>query len=550
MDNEAKKPKDEPKKPKKGVDLERMWVLSRWKWLAVLAFTVPFAGATSVVLSLPELYRSTATMLVERQQVPEALVRSTVGSELETPLEITKQKILSRPRLEELIARYNLYADLREHMPADAVLKRLRSDIRLEPTATDRGRSGAIAFAISYTGHSPQTVALVTNTLAGFYMDENQKAREGQASGTSEFLKAQLTAATKRLEEQERRVSEFRKRHLGELPQQAQANLASLEALTTQLRVNSDNQVRATERRETLASQLAGVEFPTPAVGGAPAVIATGPDPAAAHLAELKQQLAAARARYTDAHPTIARLKNEVSEAERELAEAKPEPAGRPAPATPAVKASPATPPSPYVLRLREVLHSTEAELKILKSEEQRLRAGIASYQARVENGPQREREFQDISRDYEATKELQHSLMKRYEEAQLAESMEQGQKGEQFRILEPAAPSASAAVPNRPKLLLMALALSIGTAVGAVVLAETLDTSFRSPDELGVVTGMAVLARIPRIATEADKRRRRLRFRLAATGAVLAVCLVIGASHFIGHDNEGLVRMLDRERG
>ena len=92
-------------------------------------------------------------------------------------------------------------------------------------------------------------MALVTNTLASFYIEENLKARERQASGTTEFLKAQIAETKKRLDEQERRVSEFKRRYLGELPQQMQANLATLEVLNTQLRLNSDNQVRAAERR-------------------------------------------------------------------------------------------------------------------------------------------------------------------------------------------------------------------------------------------------------------------------------------------------------------
>lgn len=540
---------DDTRTPNKGA----VWVLNRWRWLALLVFIAPFAAGTSVILSLPNLYRSTATMLVERQQVPEALVPPTVTNELETRLQMIRQKILNRQRLDELISRFGLYSDLRQRVPAEAIVKRLRDDIRVDFKTTDRGRSAAIVFAISYRGHKPETVALVTNTLAGFYMEENQKAREGQASGTSEFLKAQITTATKRLEEQERRVSEFRKRHLGELPQQMQANLTSLDALTTQLRLNSDNQVRTTERREIIASQLAEAESAAEAAAeaaSAPAATATGPNPAAVHLAELRQQLAAARARYTEAHPRIARLTAEISEAERELADAKPEPDGRPAASAPAAKAIPAKASSAYVLRLREALHSTAAELRILKSEEHRLRTSIAAYQARLENAPQTEKEFQDISRDYEATKELQRSLVKRYEDARLAENMERVQKGEQFRILDPAIASAATAVPNRSLLLLGVLALSLVAAGGAVLLAEKLDTSFRSAEELRVVTGITVLARIPRIVTQADTRGRRWRFRLAATGAVLGLCLIVGASHFIAYGNEQLVRMLDRERG
>ena len=167
-----------------------------------------------------------------------------------------------------------------------------------------------------------------------------------------------------------------------------------------------------------------------------------------------------------------------------------------------------------------------------------------------MENTPRREQEFLEVSRDYEATKEAHQSLMKRYEDAQIAESMEQRQKGEQFRVLDPALPSGATAAPNRPRLLLMTLALSVGFAIGVVVLAEMIDTSFHSAADLRAFTTVPVLVSIPRIITEADLGRRRLRVRLAAVGALLGLTLVVGASYFIARGNEPLVRMLDRDRG
>jgi polysaccharide chain length determinant protein (PEP-CTERM system associated) len=527
----------------KGAGLERLQTIwGRRKWLALLVFAVPFVAATSIIFSLPLLYRSTATVLVDRQQVPEAFVRPTVTSELETRLQTISQEILSRSRLQSLVERFNLYPALRQRLSSEEIVERLRRDIQLELKATDSRRSAAtIAFAISYKGLDAQTVAVVTNTLASFYIEENLKARERQATGTAEFLKTQISETEKRLTEQERRVSEFRKRYLGELPQQMQANLASLEALNTQLRLNNDNEVRAAERREALATQLVEAESLAQVPPPTPSAPAPGAEPPALHLVRLKQELTAAQTRYTDAHPTVTRLKDEIAAVERDSVSApKPEPKPETEPAAPV-----APPPNPYVLRLRDALHAAEAEVKLLKADSQRLRAAIGAYQARVENTPRREQEFQDISRDYDTTKEQHQSLVKRYGEAQLAESMEQRQKGEQFRLLDPAVPSAQPAAPNRPRLLSMVLVLSLGLAAGAVVLAEILDTSFHSAAELSALTAIPVLVRIAPIATEAEMSRRRLRLRLATAGALLTLLLIAGAAYFIAHNNEQLVRML-----
>src|ERR1043166_395858 len=126
----------------------------------------------------------------------------------------------------------------------------MREDIKLELKGVDvKGeRRATVAFTISYRGSDPRTVALVTNTLASFYIEENLKVRERQATGTAEFLRVQLDETKKRLDVQERQVSEFKRRHLGELPQQMEPNLATIERLHSQLRLNADNQTRAMER--------------------------------------------------------------------------------------------------------------------------------------------------------------------------------------------------------------------------------------------------------------------------------------------------------------
>jgi uncharacterized protein involved in exopolysaccharide biosynthesis len=247
----------------------------------------------------------------------------------------------------------------------------------------------------------------------------------------------------------------------------------------------------------------------------------------------LRQELASARARFTDQHPTVGRLKIELATTEREAADS-------PGDAKAAAGLS-----SPYVLRLRETLSATDSEIKALKAEEQRLRPASAAYQARVENTPKREQEFQELSRDYESTKQLYDSLGKRHEEAQLAESMEQRQKGERFRILDSAVASRTPATPNRLRLIVMSFVLSLCLGAGALVLAEMLDTSFHSVNELREFSSVPVLVSIPRIVTEADRQRQRQRFRLVAAGMMVGVVLIAGASYFIGHGNEQLVQML-----
>jgi polysaccharide chain length determinant protein (PEP-CTERM system associated) len=534
-------PEVTPGKPE-GFELAKS-VWARRKWLAILVFLVPSTVAISVAMSLPDLYQATATVLVDRQQVPESVVRSTVTSTLETRLQTINQEILSRSRLEALISRFSLYPDTRNKMAADDVIGRMRQDIKLELKGIEMKGQGTgtpeatVAFAISYRGSDPNTVAMVTNTLASFYVEENLKVRERQASGTSEFLKVQLDEAKKRLDEQERQVSEFKRKYVGELPQQMDTNMTTLDRLDAQLRTNLDNQMRVNERRHLLASQLAeaesvGVTGPT----GTP----LEPESSEARLARLKRELPALLSRFSEKYPDVIQTRSEIAALEKQVAQRKADQPGdaKPAPA----------PASPYVMRLRESRSEAEAEANVLKNEEKRLRGALGLYQSRVDNVPRREQEFKGVFRDYESTRELYQSLLKRYEDAHLAESMEQRQKGEQFRILDPAVPPREA-LARRFRFIGFSLVVSLALAAGAVLLAEQLDTSFHSMDDLRRFSVVPVLASIPPIVSEADTAREKRRFRLSAAAAALALLLLVVSSYLVATGNEQLVWVLVQGR-
>jgi polysaccharide chain length determinant protein (PEP-CTERM system associated) len=509
-------------------------VWRRRRWLAVPVFVVPLAAVVGLAAFLPNVYRSAAVVLVERQQVPEAFVRSTVTSGLETRLQTISQEILSRARLEELIGRLDLYPDLRAAGASpDALVGRMRRDVQVELRGVDavvRG-GGIVAFTVSYVGREPATVAAVANTLASYYLEENTLARERQASSTAEFLRRQLDGVKGRLTRQEERLSGFKKQHVGETPESLESNIAVLERLTAQLRLNSDNQSRAGERRESLRRQLAGSE------PGAPAAVAAAVDPRVTHLARLRDELAQLRTRFSDRYPDVIRLQAEIAGAERRLARS---PAAEDEPA-----AGPAPPPSPAVLALRHELEEAEIEARRLKAEEQRLRDDFARYQLRVENTPLREREYQELSRDYDSTAELYRTLLKRYEEAQLAETLEQRQKGEQFRILEPAVPASLPAAPDRWRLLLIGALMAGGLAVGAALAAERLDPAVHTVEELRTLAPAPVLARIPPIVTRRDAWLARARRAAVVAVTVLAAAGVLGAAYLTARGDAPVVSPL-----
>ena len=208
------------------------------------------AAAVSFALFLPDLYRATAIVLVDRP-VAEAFVRPAVAGELESRLHVIKQEILSRERLTGLIDRFNLYPELRKDGAIESALDRTRDDIEVEQTGPEQisGRTKTVAFRLHYAGRDRATVADVTNAIAAFYVQQNDHIRAQEAAQTTQFLKAQLDEAKKELDRQEQSVSSYNTRHVGQLPQQFELNLASLDRLNTQLRLNGERQLRAIEER-------------------------------------------------------------------------------------------------------------------------------------------------------------------------------------------------------------------------------------------------------------------------------------------------------------
>lgn len=496
----------------------------RRKWLILLTFGTLLCATIGLVRTLPNIYEATGTVLIEQPQVPERFVTSTVGAGLETRLHTITQEVLSRSRLHEMIMRFNLYPELQREAAPESLADRMRADVRIDTTEVRRpaGDQATVAFAISYRGRNPELVAQVTNELAKLFVERNARIREQLTTGTLDLLQAQVDDVKRKLDEREREMAAFKSRHAGELAEQQAANLAALERLNAQLRLNIDRQLRVMEHRDELTGEFSGDPVLAPSAA---------PDEVSAQIAKLRAELADLRTRFTDEHPDVLRVKSQLAALEGQRAESE----------------SPAAKPASDVRsrRLRVALSRTDAELNALRSEEQALRRTIAIHQQRIENAPQREQELQRIARDYDTMTELHKSLLQRYQDAQLAERVEQRRQGEQFRILDPVLPPQQPLAPNRLMLLFMGLMLAGGAAAGVGILTESRDTSFHTVDDLRAFTTVPVLVTVPPIATPSDTRRHRARLWLSAAAAAGCIAAIAGVAAHLGQDNEMLVRLL-----
>lgn len=524
-------------------------IARRRRVLAVLPFLFVLTAAASLAIFLPSLWTSKALVLVNRQQIPERYVAPTVQADIEARLLTLTQDILTAERLTKIAQEHGLYDSRSGTRSPDEIVERMRGDIRLQivedkDSRTPRERSAL--FSIAYTAPDPAVAARVTNTLASLYIAENGRLREEQAAGTSAFLEAQLAELRARLQAQERRITEYKEKHLGELPEQKEVNLRTLERLQAALQLAHDNNRRANERRQLLTNSLGELDMNSGVTAAGPSV--TPADAAAARLNLLRQELAVMQTRFHDRYPDVVHMKEQIRILEAKLEAEKRQQAtaaGTAAGARKPGRELRVVPASPYIQSLMSQLDQAQVEAKASGEEMAAINRQIAIYQKRLENTPKREQELALITRDYETTRELHASLLAKRGEAAMAADLEQRQKGETFRVIEAAGMPDRPTGPNRFRLLLVGLALALGASGVAVVLAEQVDTSFRRVDEVRATAPIPVLSAIPRITTEQDRTRQHRQRRWATAAVAVGLCLVAGTSFLVAHNNQSLVSML-----
>ncbi|MBC2733210.1 MAG: protein GumC [Desulfobacteraceae bacterium] len=481
--------------------------LIRRRWIVIIPFILALAVGSYLAVTLPKIYEAETLILVEPQRVPTNYVQSVVSNEeVEARINTLSQQILSRTNLEKIINQFNLYADPQfEGMFTEDKVNALRKNITVQTTTSRRETN---AFSITYRGKDPQKVMDVTNTLATYFIDENLKVREAQAIGTSDFLEAELVSMRRRLEEQERALEAYRTSNMGELPEQLETNLRILDRLQEQLTERQEGLRDARSRLAMLRNQAStGLLTDQTAAGDTSPREPDPLDPAA-----LQAELARLQSRYTDKHPDIIKIKQQLKDLE--------------ANGTTSAAEAPTTRREPVqITDVRREIENTTADIGRIQSE-------IMTYERRVESTPKREQELMALQRDYENLQESYSSLLNRKLEADISVNMERKQKGEQFRVLDQARLPKRPVEPNMQMLFLITIAAGLGMGGGIIFLLEYMNAGFRSPKEVELTLGLPMIALLPFI--EDSKTRMVKMLNWVATGVAVAaagIMLVVFAS-------------------
>ena len=498
-----------PMDPKYIIDL----VIKR-RWIVMIPFALAMVAGIYLSITLPKIFEASTLILIQPQRVPQNYVQSIVESDPSERISTLSQQVLSRTNLENIITEFKLFTDPdSSSMYMEDKVNNLRKRISVN-VSSDR-RRGTDSFSLTFQGKSPQTVMKVTNALASYFIDENLRVREAQAVGTSDFLDAELQSMKHRLEEVEAQLKRYRESYMGELPEQLDSNLRILDRLQEHLGESQQNLSEAKIRLVTLQNEAATSRDQSTTV-----IIGQDSQQETNDVDQMRAQLESLLSRYTARHPDVVRLKARIAEMEKQAqADAQSEPGD--VPTIDSERRQPVSLSPEYRTQYAEITQ----EMRRLQADVEDTKRQISTYQKRVENTPKREQELLSLRRDYQNIQTTYDSLLARKLEAEIAVNMERKQKGEQFRILDPAKMPQKPVKPDMQKLFIMVVGAGLAIGGGIIFLLEYMDSSFKRPEDIEEDLDLPVLCSVPQIISRKSRILRRFEY---------ASCAVFGFMSFI----------------
>jgi uncharacterized protein involved in exopolysaccharide biosynthesis len=540
-------------------------------------FVIPAIGIALVtafyVLSMPAIYRSEATILIEDQEIPEDIVGATITNYASQQIQLISQRLITLKNINYVVDKIDVYQkkDSINDIPPAALAKRFRKDMELDmvsaETLNQRGQEVeiAVAFTLAFKSLDPVIAQKVTQELLELFLAENQRSGVSRTSGVLELLASAVNDANEELLSADAVIADFKVKHEGALPELYLLNLNVIDRAEQQLSDVSLRLQQLEQRKLQLSTQLAPLSPSAPVTLPSGETVMSDRDRLRALLMDFRRKssiyqtdhpdivklereieslrrtvgdtggyellqkqlrqerenLEVLRDRYSDAHPDVKNSEAAIAEIESQLVATNPaslsqvEVADNPA----------------YVL-INTQLQSTDLEIKSLLQKRNELRATVAEHEALMRQAPRVEVQYEALLRTYENAKTKHSDLQKKMRAAEVAADVEQRITGQRFVLIEPPPLPIDPEPRNRSAIVMLGLLLAAGIGAGCVVLAELLDQSIRGPKVLAIIAGSPPLAVIPYLNNSEDVTSARTRRAFAITsflaGTALSIVYVI----------------------
>ena len=464
-------------------------IFRRYWWIPVFMTVTLGAIGLAASLVLPKKYTSSTLVLVEQPTVPKDLIKPVITDDLNQRMASMKAQILSRSRLESIINKFNLYPQERHTTHMEELVEKLKAAIDVEliqPMAGSNNHEPP-GFNVSVTFADPQLAQQICQEITSMFMEQNATVRVAQSNKTTQFLTEQLNEAKAKLDEQDKRLAKFKAEHLVSMPEQEQTNLTLLSGMNTQLDATTQALTRAQQDKtlnETLLSQQEA-NWKATQVG------LQNPETQDQELATLQDQLAALLAKYTPEHPDVIKMKTQIEDLKRRMAEA-------PAPKAPPSAAQVSLREPPSIQQLRTKIKQDEFTIADMTKRQTQIQDQIRALQGRLQASPVVEQQLKELTRSYQTASDIYNELLKKRENSAMATDLEHQQEGENFKVLD--APSLPT-TPSFPKKVVFAgggLGAGLALSLGILYLLALSDKALYSERDVEVHLKLPVLTTVP----------------------------------------------------
>lgn len=438
-----------------------------------------------MALRMPTVYATGATLLVEASQIPSEMVRATAQIDTDEQLEVIQKRLMTRANLLDIARDNRVFANQPDMHPDDIVSEmRERTSVR-----RSSGRARADLLSVGFEGPDPQQVAAVVNQYVTIILEASNELRSRRAGGTLEFFDQEVETLSRNLDQQNAKIVEFKNDNADALPEGLNFRLSRQSLLQERL-------TRAERDIEALETQRADIKRIYEATGTVGTSTAAR-TPIQARLTKLQSDLNAALGVYSDSHPRVRQLRNQIAFAEEQIQLA--------------IALEQGDNEAEQMSALDVSMAEIDARIKPLKQEVVSLTEGLEALQDAIDRTPVNGIALAAMERDQQNLQQLYSNAVQRLSQARMGERIELSSKGERITVLEPATVPNSPAGPNRPKIMGMGVGAGLALAGGLFMLLELLNTTIRRPIDITHALNITPLATIPRFESQADRRRRRV---------------------------------------
>ena len=535
--------------PRRPLDVEDyIDILRRHKsWILGPAFAALVASVV-VAFLWTDTYLSEATVQVVAPQVPEKYVPSNVNSQMSSRINQMAQTVQSRANLINIIQSNNLYRGNLQRKPLEDVIEDMRRDIKISPVLNlqQGNREPISAFKVSFEYNNRMMAQKVTQELVRGFIDENIRSLSSQSTATTEFLKDQWEAAKKNLDDLENRTTQFRLKNAGRLPDELQANLATLRTLEQQLAGSNESINRIGQEKLLLESQLRVYreQYDSMTQGGSDHQMSVAAK--SERLGQLEREMVATettvsslKERYKDTHPDVkaAEAQLEALRKRRDAllrAEQENAPQAAPAKKIDATHIRGARELEVNIAAVQSQIQSKNLELEERTKSQKQIVTLVNQYNERIQSSPIMEREYAGLTRDYGLAKMRYDELNSKKSQSEIATSLENRGQGERLQLLDPASLPERPVKPNRP--VIVAAGAAIGLLLGVFIAGarEMKDTSLKNLKDARAYTNLPVLGTVPLLENDlVVRRKRRLVWAAWSAVCVSGALLMAGSVYY-----------------